>query len=235
MNTILWGLGKKQGELISVKDEAGNIFNLKLTASLTNSILQGKIIISLKHFETMFPNISGSRYILVDGSDNNHLIEELTYALRDLGTDVMSAKKRLLEFCTVQNTYLSIFLLIGGLGLVTGIFSLGTVMFKNIHDRKKELAILRAFGFSIKKIKSLLFVEFGFLFIAGISAGVIAAFYAVIPSIISSGYKMPFYSILFFIMIITITGFASILISVHHAVSHNTVVRPSIRISSLLA
>ncbi len=114
MNTILWGLGKKQGKIISVRDEAGNIFNLKLAASLTNSILQGKIIISLKHFEKMFSGISSSRYILVDGPDNNYLIEGLTYALRDLGTDVISAKKRLLEFCTVQNTYLSIFLLIGG-------------------------------------------------------------------------------------------------------------------------
>ena len=96
-------------------------------------------------------------------------------------------------------------------------------MFKNVHDRKKELAVLRAFGFSRKKIKSMLFAEFGFLFIAGIIAGVSAAFYAVIPSLISSGYKAPLHSILFFIIVIAVTGCASILISVHHAVGQNTV------------
>lgn len=222
LNTIMWGLGKKPGEIISVRDEAGNKFDLKLSASLGNSILQGKLIISLNHFEKIFPQISGSRYILVDGQENNDLTKELTYALRDTGADVISASKRLFEFSTVQNTYLSIFLVIGGLGLVIGIFGLATIMFKNIDDRKKELAILRAFGFSRKKIKSLLLIEFGFLFIAGIITGVIAAIHAVIPSILSSGYEAPFHSILLFIIVIALTGFFSILIIVHQALGRST-------------
>ncbi len=219
LNTIMWGLGRKPGDVISVVGESGEEFKLRLAASLANSVLQGKIIVSQNHFEKMFPGISGARYLLVDGPDDADLQKDITYALRDLGADVISAKARLFEFSTVQNTYLSIFQIIGGLGLVIGILSLGTVMFKSIHDRKKEFAVLQSFGFSRKKIRSLLFIEFGFLFIAGISAGVFSAFYAVIPSIISLQYQLPIKLIMFFIVVITIFGFLSILISVHKGVA----------------
>ena len=53
---------------------------------------------------------------------------------------------RLANFLAVQNTYLSTFQTLGGLGLLLGTLGLATVMLRNVVERRSELALLRAIG-----------------------------------------------------------------------------------------
>ena len=50
-------------------------------------------------------------------------------------------------FHRVENTYLSTFQALGGLGLLLGTIGLAAVMFRNVLERRRELALLRAVGY----------------------------------------------------------------------------------------
>ena len=60
---------------------------------------------------------------------------------RDVGLELTPATKRLAAFNAVQNTYLSTFQILGGLGLVLGSVGLGLVVMRNVFERRGELGM----------------------------------------------------------------------------------------------
>lgn len=48
----------------------------------------------------------------------------------------------------MQNTYLSTFLVLGGLGVLLGTLGLGAVLLRGVVERRGELALLRELGFT---------------------------------------------------------------------------------------
>ncbi|MCJ7580126.1 MAG: ABC transporter permease, partial [Candidatus Aminicenantes bacterium] len=161
LSVIVWGLGKSVGDFLDYVDEEGKTFKIKLVGGLANSIFQGKIIVSEEAFIRKYPSISGYRIFLADISLENseRAADDLSWAMQDLGLDIVPASKRLAEFNAVQNTYLSIFLILGSFGLLLGSFGLGIVVWRNINERQGELALLRAVGFSRKSIQSIVLTE----------------------------------------------------------------------------
>ena len=71
----------------------------------------------------------------------------LEKTLSDYGFDVTFASERLASFRAVENTYISTFQSLGGLGILLGTFGLALVLLRNIIERRGELATLRAFRF----------------------------------------------------------------------------------------
>src|SRR5260221_11388698 len=65
----------------------------------------------------------------------------------DLGADAVPTAQRLSEFHAVENTYLSTFQTLGGLGLLVGTVGLAAVLLRNVLERRRELALLRAVGY----------------------------------------------------------------------------------------
>ena len=59
----------------------------------------------------------------------------------------MTTTDRLAEFHRVENTYLSTFQALGGLGLLLGTVGLGAVLLRNALERRRELALLEAVGY----------------------------------------------------------------------------------------
>ena len=68
--------------------------------------------------------------------------------LETFGFDAVTAAERLEAFHRVENTYLSTFQSLGGLGLISGTIGLAAVMFRNVLERRRELALLRAVGYN---------------------------------------------------------------------------------------
>ena len=68
-------------------------------------------------------------------------------ALVDFGADATGTAERLAEFHRVENTYLSTFQTLGGLGLLLGTVGLATVLLRNVLERRRELALLGAVGY----------------------------------------------------------------------------------------
>jgi ABC-type antimicrobial peptide transport system permease subunit len=111
----------------------------------------------------------------------------LTRNLSDFGVQWQRAAARLESFNAVQNTYLSTFQLLGGLGLIVGCFGLGAVVLRNVFERQGELASLAAFGFSRLEIVRMVALEHVGLLLAGMIIAACSAAMAVFPSWLGRG------------------------------------------------
>ncbi len=191
--SIQWALGKKLGETIEFTDERGRSFKVRLLAALAGSVLQGSLLIDEAEFARRFPSEAGYRMFLVDAPSNRaaDASEALTRALSDVGLELTPATRRLAELNAVQNTYLSTFQVLGGLGLLLGSVGLGVVVLRNVLERRGELALLRAVGFRTRALRRLVVSEHAALLLLGLAAGVGAALVAVLPAWFKPGAQPP--------------------------------------------
>jgi ABC-type antimicrobial peptide transport system permease subunit len=175
---------------------------------LANSIFQGNILISEKSFLEKYPSQSGYRLLLIDVNkkDNEKVAQELNWSLQDLGIDLVSTTERLASFNQVENTYLAIFLILGGLGMILGTVGLGIVILRTIGERRGELALLRALGYEPHLLHRLLLYENGVLLVAGILCGAISALIAALPAILSPGIDMPYGMVVMLFFGIVLSG-----------------------------
>jgi putative ABC transport system permease protein len=191
-NVIIWALGKSVGDTMTYLDGMGREVTLKFVAGLANSILQGYVLIGEKAFTAHFPAEVGYRVLLVDMPAGSPPAppEPLSLALRDYGCELSPAARRLADFNAVENTYLSIFLILGGLGLLLGTAGMGVMVLRTVLERRRELGMMRALGFSRRWLRVFVLTEHGFLLLAGILAGALAALLAVLPALLSPGSEL---------------------------------------------
>lgn len=196
VNTITWALGKSLGATIPYIDEHGVTQKLHVVGVLGNNVLQGNLILSERNFNRLFPSVSGYRVFLLDMPNANatrldEVRRNLTQKLEDVGLELIPSSQRLADFNMVENTYLSIFTVLGGLGLLLGSAGLGVVVLRNVWERRSELAVLRAIGFRTSSLRGMIFREHITLLIWGLLVGVISAVVSVYPSIRSAGNQIP--------------------------------------------
>jgi putative ABC transport system permease protein len=205
---IVWGLGKEVGDVLTYKDETGKTFQIKLVGGLANSVFQGNIIVSEEAFLQKYPSINGYRMFLVDTLPERaaSVAESLSWAMQDQGLDLIPASARLAAFNMVQNTYLSIFLILGSFGLLLGSVGLGVVVWRNVNERRGELALLRAVGFTKRSIQTILLSEHLVLLGAGILMGILAAILATLPSLMIPGTEIPYLTILIILLAVSLNG-----------------------------
>lgn len=186
---IQWGLGLSVGDTLIYDTESGKQLKLLLVGGLANSIFQGYVIIDNSYFLEYFPTSSGSNLLLISGAPENSkaIEEELSNTFRDYGIQLTSTANKLLEFYSVENTYLNIFLFLGLLGLILGILGLGIVLAKSVMERRSEIALYQSVGFSRINIMGILIFEYAFLLTVGVGIGVLSSVIATLPSLLSSG------------------------------------------------
>jgi ABC-type antimicrobial peptide transport system permease subunit len=209
-NTAEWSLGKMLGQTIDYPDEHGKVLKLKLVGTIAASVLQGSLIISEKQFVERFPSQGGYQVFLIDAprEEASELNKTLTRALEDVGFDAIGAGDRLAAFATVENTYLTIFAVLGGLGLLLGSVGLGVVVLRNVLERRGELGVLRAVGFRQPALRWLVFSEHALLLALGLGVGVVTALVAVAPSLRSPGAEVPYGSLAVTLAAVLISGMA---------------------------
>jgi len=184
---IQWGLGKKTGDTIYYQSEIGDTLRIKLIGGIAPSVLQGNMVIADRHFLRFFPSSSGASVYLVNVKPGASVDpqNDLTRAFRDNGWYMTGSAARLAEFASVQNTYLSIFTLLGILALILGTVGLGIVLIRNIIERASEIGLFQAMGFGTGHIFRIFFMEYFFLISVGILAGFLAAILATLPGLLS--------------------------------------------------
>jgi putative ABC transport system permease protein len=225
LTVIKWGLGKSVGDTLIYNDESGKPLKIKLMGGLDNSIFQGNILISDTLFRNYYPSAGGSKVMLVDGpfSLRQTINDELEHIFRDYGMIVTPTSQRLDEFNSVQNTYLSVFMLLGGLGVIIGTFGLGFLLIRNLMDRQQELAIYFALGFRKNYIIRLLTVEHLLILVSGIGIGIVASLPVIFPMLLSSAAEIPFGFLAMILGLIFITGFLWIIFPVRSAMKKNII------------
>jgi putative ABC transport system permease protein len=190
----MWTLKKRtgidKGDVLIYQDEAGDEADIKLVGALPLrlSVFQGTILISNKNFTRLFPGEAGHRLFLLNtepGAENDVALE-LSREFDRYGIDVMPAVDRLLEFYAVETTYLAMFLVLGGLGLAVGSVGMGVVVLRNILERRREIAMLRAVGFSSESLFRIFMTEYGLLLAAGLVIGIVSAAISTIPALFAT-------------------------------------------------
>lgn len=192
-NSATYALKIRLGDEITYEDELGRPLRVRLVGVLQNSLLQGSVIVSEKHYLKAFSSAGGYRYFLIDStaSGAGPLSESMTRMLGDWGLSLISAADRLNAFNDVQNTYLKMFGTLGGLGLLLGTMGLAVVTFRNILERRHELALMQAVGFTRRRLSWLVVSEHWFLHVMGVFLGTVASLLAVFPALQASGQAVP--------------------------------------------
>jgi putative ABC transport system permease protein len=205
---IVWGLGKAVGDTLTYYDEKGEAFSVRLVGGLANSVFQGSLIISERHFLEKYPSLSGYRIFLIDApwDSLSQTAGDIAWAMQDQGMDLVPTSERLAEFDQVENTYLAIFLILGSFGLVLGSVGIGIVVSRNVRERQGELALLRAVGFSRRSLQALVLSEHLALLLTGILFGLLAALLSTLPSLLAPGSEIPYITLLILLVMVLING-----------------------------
>lgn len=192
--SVRWILQLGLGDELTLTDELGQPLRLRIVAQLEGSIFQSELLIPETAFLRHFPSRGGFRYFLIGGGSHGTEQELATALESDLdrfGFDATSTHERLASFEEVENTYLTTFQALGGLGLLLGTLGLGVVLIKNVLERRRELATLRAFGFRRRTLAGLVVVENAFLLVVGLAVGGLAGLAAVAPHLAAGGAAVP--------------------------------------------
>ncbi|MBT3250855.1 MAG: ABC transporter permease [Candidatus Marinimicrobia bacterium] len=225
LSVIKWGLGLSLGDTLYYPGKYGSQLKVVLVGGLSNSIFQGSIIISEENFVKHFTGNSGFRLFLFDTDNASEIVARSQKYLSDFGAETSSCVNRLADFNAVENTYLSIFLLLGSIGLLIGTLGFWAVIMRNILEKQRELGIMKAIGYRTGKIYILLFKEYLFVLLAGVFIGFSTAAVAIRPVMESTGNALPIDFIFLTIAVIIVTGISGILWSVRIALK-----QPLIRI-----
>lgn len=184
-SAVRWLLHLGLGDDLIVQDERGRDVRLRIVAMLSGSILQGELVVAEDAFLRMFPSASGYPFLLIESTpqQSQALAKSLEQDLERYGLDVEPTERRLAAYLAVENTYLSTFQTLGGLGLILGTLGLAAVTVRNMLERRGELALLRALGYRANSLFWMALAEHATVLIAGLLIGTASALVAVAPNL----------------------------------------------------
>ena len=180
--SLLWSMGKQVGDTINYKDGQGNATPLVIAESLPTGIFQGYALMNRERFLEIWPENRGTTLFLVKTKEDEReqVAQVLSQALNEYGVRVMTTGQRMAQFGELVNTYLSIFLTLGGIGMLIGIFSFIIVVRKNLLQRMNDLQLYQALGYSRERLESQLYRENIIVPLFAIGVGAVAAVISVI-------------------------------------------------------
>lgn len=220
-NTAAWSLkqGASLGAIVELEFEKQTLF-FETVGLLSNSVLQGKLMISQANFQRAFPEISGYQYFLIrsgEGRQPAEVASLLEQGWSGVGFDVTRSDQILSGLLGVQNTYISAFQSLGALGLLLGTFGLIAVQVRSVIERRRELALMQAVGFSHQRIARMLTLETAILLVGGLAIGVFSAAIALIPYVIEVGPQLSILSPLVMLSLVFLAGFIAATLAVRTA------------------
>lgn len=171
----------------------GRPLTLRIVGALRDSVLQSELIMADRQFTRLFPRNEGFRVFLVetDTVPVTDVAAALEQQLQDFGMDAQPAAERLASYHRVENTFLTTFQALGALGLLLGTLGLGTVLLRNVIERTRELALLRATGYRRGHLVQMVMAESLFLLACGLTLGVVCATVAIAPAYLERAQPFP--------------------------------------------
>jgi ABC-type lipoprotein release transport system permease subunit len=214
-NSLAYVLHRKLGEEIVLNEGTDQALRLRFVAALSDSLFQSELLMSERNFLRAFPEEQGYRFFLLDAAPEKtaNVAALLESRLSDFGFDATGAGERLAEFHRVENTYLSTFQTLGGLGTILGTLGLATVLLRNVLERRRELALLRAVGYNARHLALMVVAENALLLFCGLLTGLVCALLAIAPAFYARGGRLPTASLALLLAAVAVTGLAASLVA----------------------
>ncbi len=182
--SVRWQYHLGLGEELTIQDERGRPATLRFVALLSGSFLQDELIVSEEAFSRLFPSRAGYSFFAVQSPNSAEGVESaLEQRFADVALDAAPVADRLRRYVAVQNTYLLTFQQLGGIGLAFGGVALLAITARNVWERRREVALMHALGFTRARVRAALVVETSLLVAGGLAAGAIPALLAVLPAL----------------------------------------------------
>jgi hypothetical protein len=207
-NSLAYVLHRKLGDELTVARPGQEPLRLRIVAALRNGLFQGELITGERHFLRAFPDQAGYRFLLIEApaARQAEVAAVLESALADDGLDAVPTADRLARYFRVENTYLSMFQALGGLGLLLGTVGLGAVLLRNALERRRELALLRAVGYGKRHLSLMVVAENALLLALGLGTGVACAAVAIAPAVLDRGGTFPAASLAALLLAVALAG-----------------------------
>jgi ABC-type lipoprotein release transport system permease subunit len=189
----------------------GRPLTLRIVGALRDSVLQSELIMADRQFTRLFPRNEGFRVFLIgtEAARATDVAAELEQQLQDFGMDVQRTAERLASYHRVENTFLMTFQSLGALGLVLGTFGLGTVLLRNVLERRRELALLQATGYRRGHLVRMVMAESLFVLASGLVLGVVSAAVAIAPAYLERAQPFPLLSTIGLLGAVVVAGLLS--------------------------
>ena len=184
----LWG---GVGSVFEFPDGERTI-RLRLAAMVTDAAFPGAVLVAEDELLRLRPDTNGYDAFIVDmpaSMDRDEVIR-VSAILADVFGDAGWRMQRLAEVqaeqMSIRNTYLAIFQMLGAMGVLLGIPGIAAIQWRSVQERRRELGLLRAIGFSDQRIGRMLLAETGLLLMVGIGIGAVAAMVVTLPHMFST-------------------------------------------------
>jgi putative ABC transport system permease protein len=167
----------KLGDTLYYENDKGKNIAIQLAGTLPNTVFQGNILIDRRFFSEIWEETAGSEVFLLKTaeSETEEVKTLLSQALNEYGVRITTTNERLKLFNTVTDTYLTIFMTLGGLGLLQGLMCFIIVIRKSLATRRKEIELYKTLGFTADKIEKTLYKENLIVPLYAITTGVICS------------------------------------------------------------
>lgn len=198
---LLWSLMMKVGDTITYRTDDGRSVNAVIAGTYPTGILHGYAVMEQEAFRSLWPLETGSSIILSQSDDDMMLAT----ALSDYGPDITTTTERLEKFFQVTDTYLNIFLSLGGLGLLLGIAALIIVIRNNLTYRSDEIRMYRTLGFGRDSISAILKRDNLAVPVFAVITGAIGSLISISANAGGAGWSTLLTAVVLFILILLFT------------------------------
>jgi putative ABC transport system permease protein len=215
-NTVTWMLKKSLDGELPITDGNGMERKLRIVGLLQDSVFQNSLLVSEKRFLELYPKNEGFTVFLLDAPKGEvaSVKKLLETAYADQGLALTPTAERLESFLAVENTYLSTFQALGGLGLLLGSLGLAVVLLRSVWERRAELALLRALGYRRTTLGWMVLAENGFLLLVGLASGTAAALLSVLPQMVMEGGSIPWLNLAALLGLVPVVGLTAAVLAV---------------------
>ena len=182
-NTVEWMIHSGLGKDYKIQDASGKDELLKFAGLFQGSVFQSEILIGESQFLKFYPQQQGYQYFLIDADskDLSEIEEAFKIGLSDYGAKVSKSKDLVERFASVENAYLSMFQGLGTIGLLIGTMGVAAVLARSVWERRAELGLLSALGFTQVDVVLVMLLEHALLLFLGLGIGTLAALVSVLP------------------------------------------------------
>jgi putative ABC transport system permease protein len=114
-------------------------------------------------------------YRTAPGVDPGEAAKSLEQNYRDVGMDAQDSEAEVLREQESIRQILGAMKLFLALGLVVGVLSLGIVTSRSVLERRQEIGMLRALGYTARQVRSIFFIEVTATLLTGALVGIACA------------------------------------------------------------